>query len=329
MPYRIEIAPTFACNSKCKLCFISRYWKNTANELSLNEFDEFFKNLDSSLYWLAISGGEPFLRKDIDKIILSASENCRNLFVVNIATNGILTKQITKKLNTLLSCMDEKTNVFITLNTEVSKIIPDNKALSCKNKTYKRLKKYENRYPNLSVIKEITINKYNLPYIVDYINELDGKKEKYILGLAHESYFYKNENEDVALIRLDRIKILRRINEILRRKGTSRRDIMNDLFLRLSKNYFFNHKKQVIPCYSSFASLLINPYGDVYPCISMNKRLGNIRKTEYKLQTILRSKKAKRIMHNIKKGRCDVCWTPCEAYQTMIQNIHLTLIKAM
>jgi hypothetical protein len=46
------------------------------------------------------------------------------------------------------------------------------------------------------------------------------------------------------------------------------------------------------------------------------EKLGNIRKQT--LQEIIKTSKP--IKKKIKKGECPQCWTPCEAYQTIIGN---------
>ncbi len=58
---------TTRCNSKCKHCF---YWKslNDVKELSLEEIEKILSKFNN-IYAVSISGGEPFIRKDIDEII--------------------------------------------------------------------------------------------------------------------------------------------------------------------------------------------------------------------------------------------------------------------
>jgi radical SAM protein with 4Fe4S-binding SPASM domain len=69
--------------------------------------------------------------------------------------------------------------------------------------------------------------------------------------------------------------------------------------------------------------MFLDPCGDVYPCISMGERLGNVR--ESTLEGILSSAKAVKARRKIEEGRCPGCWVECEAYRG-IQRDRLGLV---
>ena len=58
------------------------------NELSLEEIQEFAKK-NPNLKWVAITGGEPFVRNDLTGIIRAFHENCKNLYVLSLSTNSL------------------------------------------------------------------------------------------------------------------------------------------------------------------------------------------------------------------------------------------------
>ncbi|MBU2406860.1 MAG: 4Fe-4S cluster-binding domain-containing protein, partial [Nanoarchaeota archaeon] len=94
-PLNLTIGLTNTCNSRCLTCNI---WKKSSeNDLSLNELDKIFQNIGPTLEWLILSGGEPFLRKDIVEICASAYKYCKPSIIV-IPTNGILFNIIPKKV---------------------------------------------------------------------------------------------------------------------------------------------------------------------------------------------------------------------------------------
>jgi len=65
-PLVLTFSITNRCNSRCKTCNIWKIPAEESEELSLDEIELIFKSMDK-LYFLNISGGEPFLRKDLVK----------------------------------------------------------------------------------------------------------------------------------------------------------------------------------------------------------------------------------------------------------------------
>src|SRR3989344_6855666 len=65
---RIILSLTARCNSRCKTCNI---WKiNYKDQLSLDELRKFAENpILKQVRFLVLTGGEPFLREDIDEIV--------------------------------------------------------------------------------------------------------------------------------------------------------------------------------------------------------------------------------------------------------------------
>jgi len=76
-----------------------------------------------------------------------------------------------------------------------------------------------------------------------------------------------------------------------------------------------------LPCKALSVSCFIDPYGTIYPCTIFNKKLGNLRQANYNLKKIWNSKKSAEVRKLIKENKCPGCWTPCEAYQTILGNL--------
>ena len=65
---RLILAITCNCNSKCKTCSIWK--KNYKDELSLEDLKKFTETrLFKKIRFISLTGGEPFLRNDIDEIV--------------------------------------------------------------------------------------------------------------------------------------------------------------------------------------------------------------------------------------------------------------------
>jgi len=67
LPINYTVSLLYTCNSRCGTCNI---WKKRAVNLSVEEYKKIFKNIGRAPYWVTFSGGEPFLREDIDIVDL-------------------------------------------------------------------------------------------------------------------------------------------------------------------------------------------------------------------------------------------------------------------
>lgn len=89
-PYAAHFIPTWRCNLKCKMCNV---WKMPeGSELTTEEMLKVLRQL-KSLDIIKITGGEPFLRKDLD-ILVNEIRKEINPFILHIITNGVATDRI-------------------------------------------------------------------------------------------------------------------------------------------------------------------------------------------------------------------------------------------
>jgi MoaA/NifB/PqqE/SkfB family radical SAM enzyme len=84
---------------------------------------------------------------------------------------------------------------------------------------------------------------------------------------------------------------------------------------------FLSSRKTPMPCRSLEASVFVSPMGLVHPCITDPRVAGDLRACDYDLKGILEGEEARRLRREIAAGRCPHCWTPCEAYPTIIESV--------
>lgn len=87
---------TNKCNSRCKTCNIWRAPVKGLEELSLDEIESTFKSMDP-LYFLNISGGEPFLREDLAEIIRLAKRHL-SPNIIHIPSNRLAVDLIERRV---------------------------------------------------------------------------------------------------------------------------------------------------------------------------------------------------------------------------------------
>ena len=72
----------------------------------IHGLDKIFDDLGSDLFFLSITGGEPFMDiKHLIELIRHAKSKCPNLYRISINTNGYLCGNIEKVINYLLQML--------------------------------------------------------------------------------------------------------------------------------------------------------------------------------------------------------------------------------
>ncbi|MCW8804372.1 MAG: SPASM domain-containing protein, partial [Ignavibacteriaceae bacterium] len=113
---------------------------------------------------------------------------------------------------------------------------------------------------------------------------------------------------EVEAFRLKKKKIFNPINNL------------ENKYLTYAKEFIKNGITPV-DCKSLTSSVFLDPYGNVFPCSIWDKKIGNIRDFNYKLSVLLKEKIIEVLRAQIQEKKCPNCWTPCEAYQSILGDI--------
>src|SRR3954466_7901893 len=85
VPISVHMDLTYRCNERCVHCYLNH---DDRGEMALSEIKNVLRQLAAAgTFFLVISGGEPFVRKDIFEILQYARDLT---FSVKLKTNGIL-----------------------------------------------------------------------------------------------------------------------------------------------------------------------------------------------------------------------------------------------
>jgi MoaA/NifB/PqqE/SkfB family radical SAM enzyme len=332
VPYKLNLHVTYSCGSRCKTC---RIWKKYTDnppkrneELTAAQWYEFFKKLGGRLYWLSVSGGEPFTRKDLAEIILSAST--KNLLVLSINTNGQLAEETAKTMSEILAVLPENVKVFLAVSLFGSEKTHD--SLSGKKgafrkaeDTFLKLKQLQQKHANFFLERELVVNRRNLGEIPQIVDRLRESGVSYTLTFAQESEYYDNVHRGIAIEGSER-KIVAELLRNIRIDVRQREQMVKRRFAETAVRFF--ESGMAPACYASWSSVRIDPYGVVYPCIMKNDPMGSLVNNGMDLRkTMESSENIRTIRDGIKRGDCS-CWTPCEAYQGIAQGLAFD-IRAM
>lgn len=326
LPYKLNLAVTFQCASKCLTCNIWKKYRDNPelakDELKFWEIDTLFKNLSSTITWLSLTGGEPFLRMDLADIIRSAAKNIPSLGIINIPSNGLHKERILSVIEEIME--DNLPDIFITFSIDGpsalhNKIRGIDGAFEKTWNTYSAVKNLTKNNKKFHIGLEVTLSRWNIDYLKTFLSDLINDGHNVTLAIAHNAYLYDNQKENELLPQY----YLRQASEIIEILNhnlvfINPRELIEKLYLQNIPAYLNNKIKQVIPCVALKASVAVNAFGDVISCFMWGKRIGNVRDNHYEIMGIWKSKEAERVRSLINGNKCFNCWTPCEAYQSII-----------
>ena len=325
LPSYFIFYPTNRCNLSCSHCFYHDSLNKKVNELTLDEIDKFTKTMDPLLH-LIITGGEPYLRSDIDKIIKIFYENTK-VPIISIPSNGIFTDRMVEKIRSIMdSCPELVLNQLISLDGLREQHDTIRGFKGCFDnaiKTIGALKILQKEYNriNIGTITTFTSqNQSNFKDIIKGIYELAAPDNITITLVRGDPKEKVNTNLDInlyweAVNYRDSLFFSKKMPGHSRFVGnklaTASRIILNE---KVRKIYQTN--KYQMPCYASNLSGVMYSEGQVHPCeiLDVSHQIGNIRKFNYDFRKLWLSQKAE---HEVSWIRGTKCFCTHECFNTV------------
>ncbi|MBL7071040.1 MAG: radical SAM protein [Candidatus Omnitrophica bacterium] len=319
-PYKLTFAVTYRCNLRCKTCLI--WSKEPKQELSLDEISEFFKR-SNGFSWVDLTGGEIFLREDLPEIIDIILSNCRSLCILHFPTNGQLTEKALMAAEKIRN--DSRAAPVVTVSIDGPEGI-HNRIRGSENAwkkavdTFIELKKSGLRHVYIGY----TISEFNIGKIDETFLEI---KNLYPLlnyndihaNLFHTSQHYLN-NSSIDAPKND--LVLEEYGYLQKKRRNKKlKYILEKRYFAMAPRYLAT-KKMPVKCQALGSSFFLDPYGDIYPCSIFDRKISNIRDIGYDLKKIWNNgEKLADTRNDILNKNCDGCWTPCEAYPSLLGSL--------
>lgn len=283
------IGITYRCNARCYMCNTWQYPTNPGDEIKPSHLEKLPNNLD----FVNITGGEPFIREDIDEFVRVLSRKTKRIVV---STNGYFTERI-------IALAEKFPKIGVRVSIE---------GLSLTNDKLRGIKEgFDKGLKTLLLLKDmghkdigfgITISDTNYNDLVPLYLLSEQLGFEFATAVTHNSYyFHKQDNR------------LEHINEI----SSALEELINRLLRsNRAKNWFrayFNHgligfvngKSRLLPCEAGTVLIYIDPFGEVHPCNVLEESMGNIKEKNW--DEIWNSENAMKIRQNV--AHCGKnCW---------------------
>ncbi len=285
-----SLITTFRCNAQCNMCNIWKFQTSPDEEIDAS----YYEKLPAGLR-INITGGEPTLRKDIDKIFEILYPKSR---LLELSTNGYNTSKIVELAN-------KYPNILIRVSVEGLPKVNDNKrglkdGFDHALRTMLELKKTKCKNIGFSVV--ISPDNYmDLLHLYDLCVALDVELGN---SAVHNSwYFHKEDNQ------LESEEALRQHELFVKALLTSKRRRLKDRLKDYGRAYFNRSIHRRLrgdtdeyrpPCGALSDFFFIDPWGNVTPCNGSCEewKLGNIKQDS--LENIMHSDKAREAMEKVK-----------------------------
>jgi radical SAM protein with 4Fe4S-binding SPASM domain len=321
-PAKVNLCLTYWCQYKCRTCNI--WQRKPTDELTTDEVLAFVRE-NPAITWADLTGGEIFLRPDIETILDAVVQGWRRLALLHFPTNGFLTDRIVKAVERIARRGPART--IITVSLDGDEALNDS-VRGIKGGFRRQIETFRalRRIGGVTTVLGMTLSSYNVGRFEETFEacarEVPGlTPDDLHLNVAQVSGHYY-DNGGLEGIRPDPDDVRRELRVYRDRKGLPRspHHLLERVYLRYLDR-FLTTGRTPMPCHALRASCFVDPWGVVYPCITYSRPLGRLRDTGMRLAPIWNAPETAGVQREIWQGQCPQCWTACEAYQSILGNV--------
>lgn len=282
---------TYRCNAHCNMCDCFKDPTKPSEEITLDDINKL-----PEMAFTNITGGEPFIRKDILEIV---EELYKKSDRIVISTNGYFTDSIID-----LCKRFPKVGIRISIEgleatNNAIRGIPDGF-----NRGYNTVKTLAQMgHPDVGF--GMTVQDMNCEDLVPLYKLSDELNMEFATATLHNSFYFRKTDNKIN----DKYHVAQCFedlnNELLKSKSPKKwfRAYFNHGLI----NYIYGNKRS-LPCDMSSNAFFIDPFCDVIPCNGMERKavMGNLHEAK-DWNVLWTSKRADEVRCNTKK--CDRnCW---------------------
>lgn len=320
-PFKLTLIVTWTCDTRCKMCSI---WKrDKQGVMTLDEVRAFFDR-NPWFSWVNLSGGEIWTRDDAAELCLAVVERSPDLHLMDFPTTGQKTEAIVAGVDRLLATRLPKLLVTVSLDGDRAThedIRGVKGAFDRACATFAELRR--RRSSRFDCFLGMTLSNWNRGRIMETFEAARAAipglelREMHVNLAQESSHYYQNQGmgrtEEEALSQIEsfvggRGGGLHPVAWLERKYQTRLRE-----FLRTGKS--------PLPCMALSSSVFVDARWNVYPCTMWDAPVANLRDHAFDLGAVWESDRAKSLAADARALRCPNCWTPCEAYQTILGNL--------
>ncbi|MBA7489507.1 Antilisterial bacteriocin subtilosin biosynthesis protein AlbA [subsurface metagenome] len=279
---------TYRCNARCQICNTWKFPTKKEEEIKVKDLEKLPR-----MRFTNITGGEPFLREDIEDIVKVIKKKSKRIV---ISTNGFFTKKI-------IDLAKKNRDIGMRISIE---------GLSKANDELRGIKDgFDRGLRTLIELKHMGIKDIGFGITVSDKNAKDllalyklacAMTVEFATATVHNSYyFHKMDNE---IINKDIVagEFRKLVEEFLKTKRV--KNWYRAYFNYGVINYIYGGKR-FLPCEMGTELFYMDPLGEIRPCNGIEETMGNIKEKTF--EEIWNGEEAERIRGKV--ARCQKnCW---------------------
>lgn len=279
---------TYRCNARCQMCNIWKFPTKKEEEVKVRDLEKLPR-----MRFTNITGGEPFLREDIEDIVKVIKKKSKRIV---ISTNGFFTERI-------INLAKKNKDIGIRISIEgLSKA--NNELRGIKNGFDRGLRTLiELEHMEIKDIGfGITVSDKNAKDLLPLYKLASTMKVEFATATLHNSYYFHKMDNEIMNKEMVTDEFRKLVEEFLKTKT-----IKN--WYRAYFNYgvinYIHGGKRPLPCEAGTELFYMDPFGEIRPCNGMEESMGNIKEKTF--GEIWNGEEAKRIRGKV--ARCQKnCW---------------------
>ena len=318
-PAHFLVSVTYRCDSRCTHCGIWTLYRkepeSVQREMTLVEFERFL-DVNPQLIQTATTGGEQFNRDDIEEFWLAMD---RRGYRTSCATNALETDRIIEREGALLSRLSGRhlRNFAVSLDgleATHDRIRGTPGGFARAWRLFQWACEQEQRYPFYRVEISSTLTAANYREFPDFVAWLVAQgvpphKIGFMAALP-SSHYYQNEKGLQPVSARD--EMIAMIEELQRKHPGFARNFYTESYLG-----WLRDPSSGVRCLAGTALGYIDPHWDVYPCIVLDRKLGNLRDCGFDLRRLWQSPAAREFRAAMAAKPCTLCFNECNRWTSM------------
>ncbi|HVP71621.1 MAG TPA: SPASM domain-containing protein, partial [Gemmatimonadaceae bacterium] len=276
-------------------------------------YGRIFPTLERVPVWVTLSGGDQFVRGDLDEIVRLVRTQIEPS-IVNIPMNGVITERIFQLLPRIAH---HTSGAQLVLNLSVDEIGEAHDRIRGAEHNFEKLlgvaeliHDLKKTYPHVVLGVHTVISKLNVHRIPEIEREARAifRPDSYIAEVAENRVELKTMDKDITPDPADFRRAVDHLRNVIRENRSTHPVARLVESLRLE--YYelaariLEEKRQVIDCYAGWASAQLAPDGHVWGCCVRAESIGNVRDHGYDFRVVWNGPQADAFRHSVRAHSC-------------------------
>jgi Fe-coproporphyrin III synthase len=285
-----SVIVTYRCNARCNMCNVWRSPPDKKEDLPIELLDRL-----PSMFFVNITGGEPFVRDDMEEIVARLRSKARRIV---ISSNGFYTGKV-------LKLFKKYPDLGIRISVE---------GLQRANDEIRGIPHgFDRTLRTLLTLKEmrvkdigfgITLQERNAPDALHLYALAEALKFEFATATLHNSHYFRKTDNRIAQPEVVTAELEKLIEKLLRSKRPKN---WFRAFFNFGLINYLHGRERFLPCEMGRNGFFLDPEGDVLACNGMDVKMpmGNLKETRW--EDIWQSPRADQVRKAV-AGCPKQCW---------------------